>query len=288
MRTRNNLESIQRQMKIGSFPCRFEHFSFDWYREWANRLGYPEADRPSHAVRKWWEYAAIAQALHERSVLRPDARGLGFAVGREPLASLFAAHGASIVATDLHPQRAHGLWSETGQHASDKNDVWAGETICPYDKFCKLVEFRHMDMNALPEGDHSFDFIWSSCAFEHLGSLEAGLRFVTNAMSFLRPGGVAVHTTEYNVSSDSDTITEGDAVLYRRCDIAGLERSLRQIGCGMEWPEFACGTHAYDLAYDTEPFFTKGLPHIKLLQDGYVCTSFVIVVRAAGATQVSS
>ena len=29
---------------------------------------------------------------------------------------------------------------------------------------------------------------------EHLGSLENGLAFVRNAMSFLRPGGVAVHT----------------------------------------------------------------------------------------------
>ncbi|HVF38105.1 MAG TPA: methyltransferase domain-containing protein [Sphingomicrobium sp.] len=268
-------------MKIRSMPCRFEHFSTDWYRNWAGKLGYPVADRPSHAIRKWWEYAAIAHALDERGQLKPKKRGIGFAVGREPLASLFAARGVSVLATDLHAGLGDAQWAESGQHAAALNDIWAGDTICPRRDFDRLVKFQPMDMNDLPEGDQSFDFAWSSCAFEHLGSLAHGTAFVKNAMRFLRPGGVAVHTTEFNVGSNSDTVTTGGAVIYRRCDLEELERSLRVMRYGMEHPEFDCGTHEYDLVYDEPPFFTSGKPHVKLLQDGHICTSFVIIVHAA-------
>ena len=51
-------------------------------------------------------------------------------------------------------------------------------------------------MRDLPDDLGSFDFIWSSCSFEHLGSLGEGERFVLEALRFLKPGGVAVHTTE--------------------------------------------------------------------------------------------
>lgn len=267
-------------MNITSMPCRFEHFSTPWYEKWATKLGYPPANQPAHALRKWWEYAAISAALEERGMLRAGSRGLGFAVGREPLASLFAASGATIVASDLHVEQSQAEWNQTGQHAAALDDIWAGEHICPRKDFDRLVSFQAMDMNALPEGDGSFDFIWSSCAFEHLGSLENGLAFVKNAMSFLRPGGVAVHTTEYNVTSNDDTLFDGGAVIYRRRDIEDLERSLRRMQHGMEWPDFEPGTHPYDLYYDEAPFFTKGLPHVKLLQADFVCTSYAVVVNA--------
>lgn len=268
-------------MKIRSMPCRYEHFSTDWYQKWSKLLGYPFTDQASHAVRKWWEYAAIAQALDERGLLTPENRGVGFAVGREPLASLFAARGVSITATDLHPHLSDAQWSESGQHAAALDDIWAGEDICHRRDFDRLVTFRPMDMNNLPNGDRSFDFAWSSCAFEHLGSLDHGTAFVKNAMRFLKPGGVAVHTTEYNVASNSETVSSGGAVIYRRCDLEDLERSLRSIRCGMEFPDFDCGTHKYDLLYDEEPFFTTARPHLKLLQDGHVCTSYILIVHAS-------
>ena len=45
--------------------------------------------------------AGIAQALYERGKLKPGSRGLGFAVGKEPLSDLFASFGCDVVATDL-------------------------------------------------------------------------------------------------------------------------------------------------------------------------------------------
>ena len=49
-------------------------------------------------------------------------------------------------------------------------------------------------MNAVPDIGR-FDLIWSCCALEHLGSPEAGLKFVRHTLGLLEPGGVSVHTT---------------------------------------------------------------------------------------------
>src|SRR4051794_41137531 len=53
--------------------------------------------------RQLWEYAYIIACLRAAGLLRDGARGIGFGVGREPLASFFAAHGCEIVATDIDP-----------------------------------------------------------------------------------------------------------------------------------------------------------------------------------------
>src|SRR5208337_3088041 len=130
--------------------------------------------------------------------------------------------------------------------------------------FDRLVTFRPADMRTL-KGlvPNSFDFLWSSCAFEHLGTLQRGLDFVVASMDLLRPGGIAVHTTEYNISSNTDTLTEGAAVIYRRCDIEELDRRLRLKSCGCELVDFDPGTHPYDLDYDRLPYYSTGRKHIK-------------------------
>ena len=57
-------------------------------------------------------------------------------------------------------------------------------------------------MNAISPRYRDFDFCWSSCSLERLGSIEAGLNFIKASINTLKVGGVAVHTTEYNVSSN--------------------------------------------------------------------------------------
>src|SRR5438094_663038 len=64
----------------------------------------------------WWCY--IAEVLWERGMLQPGRRGLGFGVGHEPLAALFASFGCHILATDLEEQEARRTgWVDTQQHA---------------------------------------------------------------------------------------------------------------------------------------------------------------------------
>src|SRR5262249_29408124 len=85
-----------------AFPCstlcRQDSFEHPYFAYWADRIGLPK-----HYHRKYWEHVFICQALWERGVLRPGAKGLGFGVGREPLAAFFASEDCEILGTDLAP-----------------------------------------------------------------------------------------------------------------------------------------------------------------------------------------
>ena len=195
---------------------------------------------------------------------------------------MFAAHGVEVLASDLPEELSDGFWADNNQHSASI-DALFHPRHCDEASFRRLVGFRPTDMNDLSGlPDATYDFAWSSCAMEHLGSLEKGLAFVRGAMRLLKPGGVAVHTTEYNCSSNDDTMEETGAVIYRRRDLEGLDYSLRPMRCGLERLDFDLGTHRYDLNYDEPPFFTGRGCHLKLALGGYVATSFVLIVQKGG------
>ena len=231
--------------------------------------------------RKLWEWCAIAQSLDERGMFGKDKVGMGFAVGQEPLTSLFAAMGVKIIASDFSDENAHKAWAESGQFAASLEAVrWPG--LISEGEFRERVTYQNVDMrdlSTLPRGN--LDFLWSSCAFEHLGSLDIGLQFVRNAMECLRPGGIAVHTTEYNVSSNDTTIETGDSVIYRRRDIEGFDRSLRLIGCAIEQLDFEPGAEQHDIAFDFPPYYTHGRQHVKLNIADHISTSLLMIIRKA-------
>ena len=266
---------------LTSFVCCHAHFHTDWYARWAAALRLPKLpheDAQGVYLRKAWEYAAIAQALDERGLLSPGRRGVGFAVGREPLASAFAARGVEVVATDLGVGASDPGWGATGQHAASVEAIFKPD-IVDRAAFDRHVRFQPADMRAIAGlAPESFDFVWSSCAMEHLGTLAAGQRFVAEAMKLLKPGGVAVHTTEYNVSSNAGTVGRGGNVLYRRRDVEALGDALRLLGGALHTVDFDAGTHQYDIDYDYVPFLEHGRQHIKLLLDGYVSTSMLLIV----------
>lgn len=135
-------------------------------------------------------------------------------------------------------------------------------------------------MNAIPEALRGFDFCWSACALEHLGSLEAGARFVESSLRTLAPGGVAVHTTEFNLSSNDDTVDAGHTVIYRRRDLEALAERLRARGHHVEPLDFDPGSGVLDRYVDVPPFLAE--PHLRLRLERFDCTSIGLIVRAAG------
>lgn len=268
---------------LGSILCRYEDFLTDWYAKWALQLKFPAegpAAPPDHIPhRKRWEWCAVAQALKERGMLEPGKTGCGFAVGTEPLPSIFAASGVRILATDQASGENAEDWIKTGQHAASLESLYREDMISRSD-FDARVRFRAVDMRNLKlPWREQFDFIWSSCSIEHLGSLEAGWQFVTQAMDLVKDGGLAVHTTEFNVASNDSTIEEGNSVIYRRRDVEELDRRLRAMSCGLSRCDFFAGDHEYDLNYDYPPYGENGRPHVKLLLGGYVATSMVLIIR---------
>jgi hypothetical protein len=263
-------EDISYPAVFGSECCRFEHFQMPLFRYWIDRLGYGHAYH-----RKLWEFVFILQSLKDHGKLNPGCRGLGFAVGTERVPDLLASCGISVLATDLHQEEgiAKG-WADSSQLAISKADLCSG--ISTKDQFDQLVSFANVDMNSIPDNLKDFDFCWSSCAFEHLGSIEAGKAFVMNSLNTLRSGGLAVHTTELNLSSDEDTVTSGGTVLFRRRDFREIASALRNEGHTVAPLNFYQGNHLLDQYIDMPPYSNDA--HLRLSLMKYSTTSFGLVI----------
>jgi 2-polyprenyl-3-methyl-5-hydroxy-6-metoxy-1,4-benzoquinol methylase len=244
--------------------CTQSQFEEPAYQRW--QQGPP----PYH--RKRWELAYIAQSLDMHGLLAPGKRGLGFGVGREPLPALFASHNVEVVATDAP---AGGVWAASGQYAASLSDIhWIG--MCTWDLLQQQTTFRAVDMRAIPPDLRGFDFVWSAGSLEHLGGLQAGIDFIWHSLDCLKPGGLAVHTTEYNLSSNEGTITTGDVVVYRERDIRELAEALQAAGHRIELTlERGAGEH--DRYVDKPPYWQS--PHLCLELGGYAITSIGLIIQ---------
>jgi len=243
------------------------------YLEWCDVIG----RRPDAQRRKVWEYCYALQGLTEQLGLRAAQRGLGFGVGREPLPSVFAARGIDVVATDQSLESAQGTgWIRSKEHAADVEQL-IHPKICAPEQLKKHASFRAVDMNAIPDDLTGFDFLWSSCALEHLGSIELGLRFIERAMGCLKPGGVAVHTTEFNLVSNDKTVDDQGTVLFRKRDLEELARRLTAQGALVLPLNCHPGSEPLDHHIDVPPY--KWVPHLRLMLGRYATTSVGIIVK---------
>jgi hypothetical protein len=122
-----------------------------------------------------------------------------------------------------------------------------------------------------------YDYLWSSCAFEHLGSINHGLDFVIKSCAFLKPGGVAVHTTEFNLTSNEETIESEHLSLFRKCDLELLKWRLDSIGVDMDPLNLEVGSEYPDLYVDLPPY--KQDVHLRLAIDQFATTSVGLILR---------
>ena len=268
-------------IELPSLVCSSQDWCTPWLPYWAARCGMKPAMH-----RKLWEFAYIAQALRGSGMLRPGARGLGFGCGKEPLASLFVAEGCEVLATDLDAADATAKgWSGGEQHAASLQNVWM-PSLCSRAEADARLAFRAVDMNAVPADlDGAFDFCWSSCALEHLGSIEHGLAFIERSSRCLRPGGIGVHTTEFN-ADPGETIEHGPTVLFQQRHFAELATRLADKGVAMRPILPRAGDPFLDGYVDVPPYpnptevgTTLSVLHLRLLIAAHRSTSIGIVVR---------
>lgn len=263
-----------RHPHTSSCLCTHAQLDSPAFRRWATAFG--ESWR---AHRKLWELCYICETLDQRGLLKPGKKGLGFAVGLERLPSFFASRGCEILASDLPSEdERNKAWAATGQWAPGL-EALNQYGLCPPDEFRNLVRFRPIDMNEIPSDLMGFDFTWSTCSFEHCGSLELGLRFLERQMDCLAPGGIAVHTTEFNLSSNDKTVDQGSYVVYRLKDIEGICLRLAEQGHTVEPLDLETGTHELDRYVDGPPY--SGDRHLRLDLNGFAATSIGLVIRKA-------
>lgn len=275
---------------LTSRMCIQDDFESEWFAFWRNETRIP----PSHH-RKLWELCYVAQAIFIAGKLQPGSAGLGFGCGEEPLPSLFAKYGASVLVTDQEPSEAERQgWTATGQHALNIDKLRMAH-VCPDPAKLAMIDLRYVDMNAIPADlAGKFDFCWSVCALEHLGSIANGLDFIENSLKTLKPGGVAVHTLEYNLANDGETIDNWPTVLFQRKHLAGLAERLTRKGYFVSELDFSSGHGVLDGFVDVPPWRTDGLAspsrmtHMKLSVDGFICTSFGVIIRAPAAAHATA
>lgn len=259
---------------VRSRLCTQAQLDETWFVRWSSAMG----EKPL-LHRKMWEFTYIAEVLDALDLLKPGNRGLGFGVGREPLIPMFASRGVEVVATDLAPEAKEAAgWIKSDQHAVGVEGMQRPD-VCDPGKFRELVSWRPVDMTAIPSDLEGFDFCWSACSLEHLGTLDSGLDFIENSISTLVPGGIAVHTTEFNLSSNDETIEAGPTVIYRERDITALADRLQAMGHEVAALDLSRGDGLLDHYVDVPPF--KDEPVLRFLFAAYTLTSVAIVVRRA-------
>lgn len=256
--------------------CRYNTLFSTNFLNWIAVLGLE-----SRPHRKLWELGYILQTLSEAGMLESGRRGLGFAVGAERIPALLAARGCDVVATDLAPDDTRNVpWANTGQWTGGAEGLHYPE-ICDRERFSRNVCFRAVDMNNIPGELRGFDFTWSTCSFEHCGSIELGINFIVNQMKCLRPGGIAVHTTEFNLTSNEATWMEGGTSIFRLRDIVEMFDRLTKLGHTVRPLDLRVGNHPLDLHVDrpapTAPYYTEDR-HLRLALGPYACTSVGIIV----------
>jgi 2-polyprenyl-3-methyl-5-hydroxy-6-metoxy-1,4-benzoquinol methylase len=253
----------------------------DFHQAWFHAI-IPLLREKFHPHRKLWEFVFIYHALKERGMLVSGKRGLGFGVGREPMPAAFAARGCEVMASDLPEGDARSApWVRTGQHSAAVAAL-NQRGLCPQEEFDRLVNWMPIDMNQIPAAlAGKFDFTWSSCALEHCGNLKLAKHFILEQAKCLKPGGIAVHTTELNLTSATDTTTEGDTVLFRNSDLDEVLKALVDAGFEADplVPNKAPGL--MDQYVDAEPY--RSYPHIRLQLGNFVSTSVALIIRRPAA-----
>ncbi len=261
-----------------SIAVRAAHFADPAFLRWFELL----YDGGMEHHRKPWEYAFVLDRAMRAGVLHPGARAVGFGVGTEPVPAVLASHGVDILATDLAPEDA-GHWAQSNQHA-------AGVTSLSFPKIvddgilAERVRFAAADMNDPVDGLGRFDLVWSSCAIEHLGSPEAGLDFVLRSAALLEPGGVAVHTTELELTARATTADHGHCAVYRPSDVEGLADELRAAGFLIDVNLNVAMESPLDRYVALPPYPATDPAHLKLAIFDSVSTSFGIAVRRPAVT----
>ncbi|MEP7377002.1 MAG: hypothetical protein ABI675_26620 [Chitinophagaceae bacterium] len=280
----NNIDTVEPKQRIWNTSlvfdsgkrkselCKAKDWQTDWFKRWVKEL-----NEPARYHRKQWEFIFVMQALWERGCIAKGKKGLVFAVGTEPGPSIFANYGCNILATDIFPEKGKEKGWMNGDQLCFGIESLNKRGLTDNDTLQKYVQYRAVDMNDIPGDLKGFDFNWSSCSFEHLGSINKGIKFLKNQLKTLKPGGWAVHTTEFNISSNDQTLDNCDTVIFRRRDLDKLAGELRSMGHFVEELDYSLGGLPEDFNVDVFPH--KEEVHLKLQLNEYVVTSIGLIIQ---------
>ncbi len=139
--------------------------------------------------RKAWEFGHGVYGLRKLNRLPPNAVALGVGSGHETILYFLANRIQKVVATDLYEGNFAG--AEASPHMLHHPDMFA-----PFHFRKSHLQVLAMDARKLDFPSGSFDFVFSFSSIEHFGSRLDAIAALREMFRVLKPGGVAVVTTE--------------------------------------------------------------------------------------------
>jgi SAM-dependent methyltransferase len=139
--------------------------------------------------RRAWEFAMIFRALQVKGKLDKNCAGLAMGAGTERLIYAIAPYADRLVVTDLYgmSQGWEGVQTDDPKALIVKRAPWKFDS--------SRIEALAMDMRTLDFPDETFDFCWSTGAFEHIGDDADFSQHLREVERVLRPGGIYAFTT---------------------------------------------------------------------------------------------
>jgi SAM-dependent methyltransferase len=239
--------------------CRVSDAANPSWRRGYEDLGFP--DDPARFHRKIWEFNQTLFGLRALRRLAPDAVALGIGCGHEELMYFLANRVARVVATDLYEGAYIG-----GE--SDADVLEYPEKYAPFRYRRDHLEVRRMNGLSLEAVDASFDFAFCLSSIEHFGSRADKLQALREMFRVLRPGGVAVVTTEVILNR------LGRGRQYFRASL--LDRLVTEAGFVLDRPPDLRVEHDYARRPLALPMDTFVTPHVVLRNFNTIYTSVAL------------
>jgi SAM-dependent methyltransferase len=139
----------------------------------------------------------IFLALKKLGFLNENKTGLSMGGGSERVLYSIAKHVKKLFVTDLYDENT------TWDCARTFNPDDFIKQNKPFDIDEQKVTALKMDMRSLEFEDNSFDFCYSSCAFEHIGKNEDFIQHLNEVYRCLKNNGVYVFTTELQLGNNT-------------------------------------------------------------------------------------
>merc|ERR1711865_389393 len=283
--------------------CTQREFSSPWYLNAMKQIdiyadGHDDHSAPGHnwnhhwQHRKLWELAYVVHVVTTMGLCTSGKRGFVTAVGKEFLPQLFVTLGCDIVASDLPDGQVASGWDAGGMHASNMKELYTpGYKGVTWEQFNEHVHFQPENINSLSREiqQQRFDFVWSTCSVEHVGSIEKGIAAVLNSVKLLKPGGVAIHTVEFNLWSEEQTTRTENESIWRKKDMERLIAAAQTAGYIVPTVSWGAGHGKFDrVPNGQDKCAYVDHNHIKLGCFGEIKTSFAMVIQKPFETEMQS
>lgn len=234
---------------------------------------------------KQWECAMMLRVLSECGVLRKGALIAGIGAGTEETTFALAARGCVVFPTDRYLEVTP--WSDVAPAAM----MVRPEQYTQLEHDPRNVIPVHTDARALSLPSDFFDAVYSAGSIEHFGSLEAVRAAAEEMGRVLKPGGVAVLSTEFRLEGPNDQrwfddnciLFTPELIRQNIVEPSGLEL----LGA----PDFALSKDTFDSRVVLLDFLDKArnvktvedkkncYPNLILFHEGYLFCSVHIALR---------